>query len=92
MAQYQVRGWAAWHRHMTMVMLAMLFLFEERVRNQSDLPLLSCQDIVAIIDHGLFKSFHTTTERIEATKERHRLRFEDIARRQRKFLSDFQQI
>lgn len=92
MAQYQVRGWTAWHHHMTLVMLAMLFLFEERVRNHSDLPLLSCRDIVAIIDHGLFKSFHTTTERIEATKERHRLRFADIARRQRKFVSDFQQI
>jgi SRSO17 transposase len=92
MAQYQVRGWAAWHHHMTMAMLAMLFLFEERVRNHSDLPLLSCQDIVAIIDHKLFKAFHATACRIEATKERHRLRYEDIARRQRRFTSELQQI
>ena len=92
MAQYQVRGWSAWHHHITMVMLAMLFLFEERVRNHSDLPLLSCQDIVAILDHTLFRAFQTTDDRIEATKERHRLRYGDIARRQRRFISEIQQL
>lgn len=92
MAPYQVRGWTAWHHHMTMVMLAMLFLFEERVRNRSDLPLLSCQDVVAILDHKLFRAFQTTDDRIEATKARHRLRYGDIARRQRRFISELQQI
>ena len=45
MADYQVRRWSGWHHHMAMVMLAMLFMAEERVaqRNVEPLPLLSGQ-------------------------------------------------
>ena len=28
---YQARGWRAWHHHMALVMMAMLFMLEERV-------------------------------------------------------------
>ena len=31
MADYQVRRWDAWHRHMALVMVAMLFLLKERL-------------------------------------------------------------
>lgn len=31
MADYQTRGWLAWHHHMALVMLAMLFLTQERL-------------------------------------------------------------
>ena len=31
MADYQTRGWLAWHHHMALVMLAMLFLTQERM-------------------------------------------------------------
>jgi SRSO17 transposase len=34
LADYQVRGWLAWNHHVTMVMLAMLFIAEQRVRYQ----------------------------------------------------------
>jgi SRSO17 transposase len=30
MADYQVRRWSGWHHHMAMVMIAMLFIAEER--------------------------------------------------------------
>ncbi len=30
MADYQARGWVAWQHHMSMVMLAMLFMIRER--------------------------------------------------------------
>lgn len=31
MADYQVRGWVAWHHHMAVVLMAMLFLTQERM-------------------------------------------------------------
>ena len=31
MADYQVQKWSAWHHHMALVMMAMLFMLEERV-------------------------------------------------------------
>jgi SRSO17 transposase len=33
MADYQTRGWLAWHHHMSLVMLAMLFLMQERMHS-----------------------------------------------------------
>ncbi len=33
MGDYQARGWLAWHHHMSMVILAMLFLLEQRLNN-----------------------------------------------------------
>jgi len=33
MADYQTRGWLAWHHHMALVMLALLFLTQERMHS-----------------------------------------------------------
>lgn len=33
MADYQTRGWLAWHHHMSLVMLALLFLMQERMHS-----------------------------------------------------------
>lgn len=33
MAEYQTRGWRAWHHHMSLVMLALLFLLQERMHS-----------------------------------------------------------
>jgi len=30
MADYQVRKWTGWHHHMALVMMAMLFMLDER--------------------------------------------------------------
>ena len=53
MADYQVRGWLAWHHHMTMVMLALLFMVKERIINKRQFDLLSCQDIVELLNFYL---------------------------------------
>jgi SRSO17 transposase len=53
MADYQVLGWVAWHHHMALVMMAMLFMLIERIRNQKAHPLLSCADIEALLAHFL---------------------------------------
>ena len=83
MAQYQVRGWKAWHHHMALVMLAMLFLLTERILQNPQLPLLSCQDIVSVLDAALVQKQFNVDNRIEATRLRHQQRFRDIQRRQR---------
>lgn len=49
MADYQVRLWSGWHHHMAMVMIAMLFMLEERLLQKDDIPLLSLPDIVAVL-------------------------------------------
>ena len=34
---------------MSMVMLAMLFMLEQRLQNQTDIPLLSCGDVTTLL-------------------------------------------
>jgi hypothetical protein len=48
MADYQVRKWSAWHHHMTLVMMTMLFMLTEKfiisifIRSYPVLTLKSC--------------------------------------------------
>jgi SRSO17 transposase len=53
LADYQVLGWRAWHHHVTMVMLAMLFIAEQRVAHQPGLELLTPRDIVEMLKETL---------------------------------------
>jgi len=46
LADYQALGWRSWHHHVTMVILAMLFILEQRVAQQPGLELLTPRDIV----------------------------------------------
>lgn len=74
MADYQVRGWVGWHHHMALVMLAMLFMMEERIHNKKEHPLLSCSDIEILLSHFLPRRDTTKPEVIRQMKERHRRR------------------
>ena len=58
MADYQVRRWDAWHRHMALVMVAMLFLLKERLALQVEAPMLSLADFKRVFD--LVKDFGTS--------------------------------
>lgn len=49
MAQYQARQWPSWHRHMALVMMAMLFMLQERLEHHVTHPLLSCYDIQILL-------------------------------------------
>jgi hypothetical protein len=53
LADYQVLGWRAWHHHVTMVMLAMLFIAEQRAAHQPGLELLAPRDIVEMLKDTL---------------------------------------
>jgi len=53
LADYQVRGWKAWHHHIALVMMAMLFMLKERIEMRHDYPLLSCSDVECLLAHFL---------------------------------------
>ena len=84
MADYQARGWVAWHHHMALVMLALLFLLKERRLYAKTLDLLSCQDIVALLDVYLPRTDRTKQAVINSMNQRHAKRRAAIesARRQ----------
>jgi SRSO17 transposase len=53
LADYQALGWRAWHHHVAIVMLAMLFIAQQRVARQPGLELLSPRDIVEMLKETL---------------------------------------
>jgi SRSO17 transposase len=78
MAGYQLRKWQGWHHHMTMVMLAMLFMFEMRREHKQDLSLLSCHDVVEVLRVILPRANVTYDEIMAQLEERHRRRQSSI--------------
>jgi SRSO17 transposase len=89
MADYQVRKWSAWHHHMTLVMMAMLFMLSERIRHKDTRPLLSCSDIEELLARFLPRRDVTEEEIIFQLEQRHLQRQKAIdshARRQKEFL------
>lgn len=84
MDEYQVRTWRAWHHHMALTMLALLFMLQQRVRHHEDMPLLSCRDLRWILAHTLPHKANTLHDVLELIKERHQRRQYDIDRCLRK--------
>jgi len=84
--EYQIRGWNGWHHHMTLVMLAMLFMLERRLSNKDEYPLLSCSDIQTLLKRFLPRRDVTVEEVLRQMEVRHRKRQSSIdsARRRQK--------
>lgn len=78
MADYQVRGWTAWHHHMAMVMLAMLFMLMTKIKYEKQYKLLSAADIRILLQHFLPKRQISTDEVLRQMEIRHRKRQKDI--------------
>ena len=74
MADYQLRGWRGWHHHMTLVMMAMLFMLEERSLLKEIRPLLSCGDIETLLARFLPSRDVTVDEVLRQMDVRHRKR------------------
>jgi len=86
LADYQVRGWRAWHHHMALVMIAMLFMLEEKLSHKESYPLLSCSDIEVLLAHFLPRRDVTVEEVVRQMEARHTSRqraIESAYRRQR---------
>ena len=88
LADYQVLGWRAWHHHhVTMVMLAMLFIAEQRVAHQPGLALLTPRDIVVMLRETLphkAEGKEALVARINQRHDRRRGAIESRFRTQRK--------
>jgi len=74
MADYQVRGFNAWHHHMALVMVALMFLSKERLANRETATLLSCNDLVEIMRHKLPNKIETDADLVASIEDRHRRR------------------
>jgi len=74
MADYQARKWQSWHRHMALVMMAMQFMLETRIKNAELLPLLTCYDIQILIATTMPDRRSDADEVIRQLHERHRKR------------------
>jgi len=78
MADYQVQKWSAWHHHMALVMMAMLFMVEERLGQNEDYPLLSCADVENLLAKFLPRRDVGEAEMIRQLEESHKRRKQAI--------------
>ena len=74
MAQYQARQWPSWHRHMALVMMAMLFMLQARLKHIDTHPLLSCYDIQILLATTLPDRRSSQEEVMRQLRTRHEKR------------------
>jgi SRSO17 transposase len=74
LADYQALGWQAWHHHVTMVMLAMLFIAQQRLVHNHGLDLLSPRDIVEMLKETLPRKPESREDLVRRINERHKRR------------------
>ena len=77
--EYQVRGWRGWHHQMTLVLLAMLFLFELQLDWKPLAQRLTLRDVKEILEVTLPKREFSSGEILKHIENKHR--FRDSARR-----------
>ena len=86
LGEYQARGWRAWHHHMALVLMATLFVLEQKLKNQEVHPLLSSTDIKILLTQFLPRRDATAEEVIRQMEIRHQQRqasIDSAYRRQR---------
>jgi SRSO17 transposase len=75
LAEYQVIGWRGWHHHMTMTMLAMLFLLSLRKNLVAQAPMLTLQDAKQILEIVLPKKTLTLEDAVKIIEKKHLNRY-----------------
>jgi SRSO17 transposase len=79
LGDYEVRGWRGWHHHMTMSLLAMLFLLELQIEWRNKAPQLTVQDVREILEVMLPKKEVTPEDILKIIQQKHKAR--DSARK-----------
>ena len=69
--EYQVRGWRGWHHHMTMVILAMLFLLQLKHELRTKAPMLTLQDTVQILETVMPRKQLTPQQALQIIQDKH---------------------
>jgi SRSO17 transposase len=72
--EYQARSWQAWHHHVALVMMALLFLLRERQLQKEALPLLSARDVKLLLAQVLPRNDQNPDDIIRQIEQRHRQR------------------
>jgi SRSO17 transposase len=78
MADYQARKWNSWNHHICMVTLGMLFMLKERIHHEDEVMLLSCQDIVELLNFYLPRADLTEDAVLHNMERRHKKRLDSI--------------
>ena len=84
MEQYQVRTWKAWHHHMALTCMALLYMIKIRISYRDEIPLLSCNDIRFILAQALPRKATAEQIALDIVFERHKRRQDDIDRNTRR--------
>jgi len=74
MADYQTRGWVAWHHHMALVMMAMLFITRVKMVHGDEMPMLSLADVRTMLAFFLPKAKVSKKEVFAQMLSRHEAR------------------
>ena len=80
LSEYQVRTWRAWHHHMTVTMLALLFMLQQKLSHHEESPLLSCSNIRFILAHTLPQKIVSKDDVLNMIEQRHHRRQYDLDR------------
>ena len=89
--QYQVRGWTGWHHHMTLTLLAMLFLLQLTIQLRPRAPMLTLQDTREILEAFLPRKSYSPHDFIELLRQKHKTRLsarQSHAKKQKQRLDD----
>jgi SRSO17 transposase len=70
MKDYQVQGWVGWHHHMALMMMAMLFMQEQRIALKEENPTLTCKDIEYLLAKALPRKDMTFEDALELVRTR----------------------
>lgn len=80
MTDYQVRTWRAWYHHITLTIMALHYMMEQKVKHEELIPLLSCPDIKFFLAMNLPRKADTEQQVWDLILKRHELRQKDLDR------------
>jgi SRSO17 transposase len=80
MTDYQVRGWRAWHHHITLTIMALHYILEQKILCEEEIPLLSCPDIKFFLALTLPRKASSQREVWSLIQKRHEQRNADLRR------------
>lgn len=79
MSDYQVRKWQGWHHHHALVLMACLFIMQERLQHQEVAPLLSVRDARLLIIARFWGTPADVEKQLKSLEKRHQKRKRAIA-------------
>ena len=80
LTDYQVRGWRAWHHHITLSIMALHYILEQKINWENEIPLLSAPDIKLFLALTLERKADDPEKVWELIQIRHQQRQADLER------------